>query len=483
MIGVSDHTVLLWVLLPVVVLISGMAPSMISFAAGQAGFTLVVIILFNIIAAHRLESRPHADRGRGHRLRCQHRRGPLVLAAGRRRRRLGRRSPTSFVGQLRLPGRRRREADIDTPARGHRRQPASLAPCLSAARRRVPPVLHRARGKVVSMDTISRLFTGSNRLRLAAFTPGHVARPPSGGRPTRGRVRRHRRGRPAGLLRVRAIAGTRSSPTFWPTAGLCCPDRRRMLRSCNDVLRKAFEDVRDQQRSDRVQTTQQMLWADELLESQSDVQKDLQASADLFFGASAADFSSRDAQPNLRLRRPDVCPARNCTNFRASWFAIRCHWSVQSAARRESGRREGVDGLQVHLYKAGRVRRRPPSLRADRRSPSSVRWVRVRRPRPRPRSSRSRQRPQPRRPRRPRPPQPRRPRRPSRRRRQQQPCPHPHRWHLRRRPRRPHHSMSSINPTSMRCHRTSWRCMAPACSTRPAAESPVSGLLRTCRAS
>src|SRR5580692_6707238 len=49
MIGVSDHTVLLWVLLPVAVLVSGVAPSMISFAAGQAGFTLVVIILFNII--------------------------------------------------------------------------------------------------------------------------------------------------------------------------------------------------------------------------------------------------------------------------------------------------------------------------------------------------------------------------------------------------------------------------------------------------
>ena len=40
--------------------------------------------------------------------------------------------------------------------------------------------------------------------------------------------------------------------------------------------------MRDQQRSDRVQTTQQMLWADELLENQSEMQKDLQASADLF---------------------------------------------------------------------------------------------------------------------------------------------------------------------------------------------------------
>ena len=49
MIGVADHTVLLWVLLPIAVLISGMAPSLISFAAGQAGFTLVVVILFNII--------------------------------------------------------------------------------------------------------------------------------------------------------------------------------------------------------------------------------------------------------------------------------------------------------------------------------------------------------------------------------------------------------------------------------------------------
>ena len=44
----------------------------------------------------------------------------------------------------------------------------------------------------------------------------------------------------------------------------------------HDVLRKAFEDVREQQRSDRVQTTLQMLWADELLENQSQMQSDLQ---------------------------------------------------------------------------------------------------------------------------------------------------------------------------------------------------------------
>ncbi len=48
------------------------------------------------------------------------------------------------------------------------------------------------------------------------------------------------------------------------------------------MLRRAFEDVRDKQRADRVQTTLQMLWADELLENQSQMQSDLQASADLF---------------------------------------------------------------------------------------------------------------------------------------------------------------------------------------------------------
>jgi uncharacterized membrane protein YccC len=49
MIGIGAHSVLLWVLLPIAVLVSGVAPSMISFAAGQAAFTVVVVILFNII--------------------------------------------------------------------------------------------------------------------------------------------------------------------------------------------------------------------------------------------------------------------------------------------------------------------------------------------------------------------------------------------------------------------------------------------------
>jgi len=44
----TDENVL-WFVLPPAILIAGVAPAAISFAAGQAGFTLVLVILFNII--------------------------------------------------------------------------------------------------------------------------------------------------------------------------------------------------------------------------------------------------------------------------------------------------------------------------------------------------------------------------------------------------------------------------------------------------
>ncbi len=47
---IGTGTTLLWLLLPVAILLAGVAPAVISFAAGQAAFTLTIIILFNIIA-------------------------------------------------------------------------------------------------------------------------------------------------------------------------------------------------------------------------------------------------------------------------------------------------------------------------------------------------------------------------------------------------------------------------------------------------
>jgi hypothetical protein len=47
-------------------------------------------------------------------------------------------------------------------------------------------------------------------------------------------------------------------------------------------LRKAFDDAREGRRADRLRCVLQMLWADELLEAQRQLQADLVDSADLF---------------------------------------------------------------------------------------------------------------------------------------------------------------------------------------------------------
>jgi uncharacterized membrane protein YccC len=47
--AIGTDTTLLWFLLPIAVLLAGVAPAAISFAAGQAAFTLTLVFLFNII--------------------------------------------------------------------------------------------------------------------------------------------------------------------------------------------------------------------------------------------------------------------------------------------------------------------------------------------------------------------------------------------------------------------------------------------------
>jgi uncharacterized membrane protein YccC len=49
LIGIGTNTVVLWVLLPFALLVAGFAPAAISFLAGQAAFTVVVVMLLNII--------------------------------------------------------------------------------------------------------------------------------------------------------------------------------------------------------------------------------------------------------------------------------------------------------------------------------------------------------------------------------------------------------------------------------------------------
>ena len=83
MIGVSDHWVLLWVLLPPAVLLVGDGPHG-DLVRGLVG--RVHVGRHHPVQHHRtnrLGGRADPDRGRGDRLRGQRRGGPLVLAAGR----------------------------------------------------------------------------------------------------------------------------------------------------------------------------------------------------------------------------------------------------------------------------------------------------------------------------------------------------------------------------------------------------------------
>jgi uncharacterized membrane protein YccC len=283
MIGLADHSVFLWVVLPFVVLLSGMAPSMISFAAGQAAFTLVVIILFNIIqpigwkvGLTRIED---VAIGCGVSIVV----GILFWPRGATAA-LGRALSTAFaassayladaVERLTVTSRH-----VDTAASQQASHRAYLI-CDDAYRQ-----FFAERGaKVVSVQTISRLYTGSNRLRLGAFILDTFSvRAPDPGQPELESV-----AVAEAVLRDSYAATQRWYERFADVLA----DRHDVIDTplphaevLHEVLRTAFEDVRAQRRSDRVQTTQQMLWADELLENQTQMQKDLQASADLFVRA------------------------------------------------------------------------------------------------------------------------------------------------------------------------------------------------------
>jgi uncharacterized membrane protein YccC len=47
---IGTNIAVVWILLPIAILIAGVAPTAISFAAGQAGFTVAIVLLFNIVA-------------------------------------------------------------------------------------------------------------------------------------------------------------------------------------------------------------------------------------------------------------------------------------------------------------------------------------------------------------------------------------------------------------------------------------------------
>jgi hypothetical protein len=280
MIGVADHTVLLWVLLPLALLISGVVPSMISFAAGQAGFTLVVIILFNIIQPEgwkvgltRIE-----DVAIGCAVSVVV--GLLFWPRGAKAA-LGRALSHAFVtssGYLSDAVDRLTTTSRHVDTGPGQRASHSAYLLLDDAFRQF---LTERGAKAVSVETVTNLFTGSNRLRLAAYTLSTLPTPLlASGRPE---------------LETVAVAGAvlrdsyASSHRWYEEFAELLAERRTDLdplpvhdETLHEVLRSAFEDTRAQRREDLLRTTLQMLWADELLETQGQIQTDLAASADLF---------------------------------------------------------------------------------------------------------------------------------------------------------------------------------------------------------
>jgi uncharacterized membrane protein YccC len=280
MVALGDHTAVLWALLPVAVLISGIAPSMISFVAGQAAFTLMVVILFNIIepvgwkvGLTRIED---VAIGCGVSIVVGFLFWPRGATAA-----LGRALSDAFVAnsgyladavdRLTMTSRH-----VDTDAGQQASHRAFLL--LDDAFRQ----FFAERGaKVVPLETVSRLFTGSNRLRLAAFTLATLpVQPPAAGRDEVESV----------AVAEAVLRDSYASTHRWyqEFAGTLA-DRRTSLEPppvrgevLHHALRTAFDEVRDLRRADRVQTTLQMLWADEILEGQGPMQDDLLAAAALF---------------------------------------------------------------------------------------------------------------------------------------------------------------------------------------------------------
>jgi uncharacterized membrane protein YccC len=280
MIGVADHTVLLWVLLPIAVLIAGTAPSMISFVAGQAGFTLVIVILFNIIAP--VGWRVGLTRIEDVALGC----GVSVVVGFL----FWPRGATAALGRALSDAFAANSAYLSDAV--ERLTTTSQSVDISASERdshgaylllddAFRQFVTERGAKVVPLDTVASLFTGANRLRLGAYTLGTLRLDP----PTQGLGEIEEVKVAEAVLRD-SYAATHQ---WYLEFGDLLADRRSELalppphtEVLHHTLRNAFEEVRAQRRLDRIHTALQLLWADELLENQGSTQADLLAAADLF---------------------------------------------------------------------------------------------------------------------------------------------------------------------------------------------------------
>jgi Fusaric acid resistance protein-like len=291
MLAVGGHPLALWLLLPVAVLVAGTVPSMISFAAGQAGFTVVVVILFNIIApaGWRVGLTRIEDVTIGCAVSVVV--GLLFWPRGATAA-LGRSLADAFatdsqyladaVERLTMPTR-----SVDTAAAGRDAHLSHVR--LDDAFRQF---LAERGAKVVSAEIIAGLFNGANRIRMAAVTMASSPHlPVADGHDELESVA------VAGAVLRDAFA---SSHRWYVEFGALLADRRDALdappgfdATLADVLRVAFDDARDKRRVDQLRLILAMLWAEELLETQRQIQLDLAEAAATIVRMRGGRLSSR----------------------------------------------------------------------------------------------------------------------------------------------------------------------------------------------
>ncbi len=280
MIGIGGHSVLLWALLPIAVLVSGMAPTMVSFAAGQAGFTVVVVILFNIIAPDgwRVGLTRIEDVAIGCAVSVVV--GLLFWPRGATGA-LGRALSEAFVTNSGFLADAVDRLTVTTryvdTGPGERSAHSAYFRLDDAFRQ----FLAERGAKVVPVETVADLFTGANRLRLAAFTLATLpVHPVESGQQE---------------LESVAIAGAvlrdsyAASHRWYEEFGEILDNRRQSLdpppandETMHHVLRGAVDDASAKRRGDQLRATLHMLWADQILETQRQVQAELASAADLF---------------------------------------------------------------------------------------------------------------------------------------------------------------------------------------------------------
>jgi uncharacterized membrane protein YccC len=277
--GLSNHSVLLWAVLPLAVFLAGVAPTMISFATGQAGFTVTVVVLFNIIqptgwtvGLTRIEDvalgcavsvvvgllfwprGATAELGRA--LSNAFASGSTYLAAA--------------IERLTIPG---NNFDIE-PSRAEA-QITFLR--LDDAFRQF--VWERG-AKVVPIATVSELFTGAVRIRQAAFQLATLdALPEEEGAAIEsvdiaGAALRDASNATRDWYRQFGEALRGGDRNLAPT-----PEHHQALDA---VLIGAFYDARASRRVDLVRSVLRMLWAREVLDDERVLQGQLAASAELF---------------------------------------------------------------------------------------------------------------------------------------------------------------------------------------------------------